>query len=112
MQTLDRDEVSIRIDAPPDHVYALVSDVRRTSEFSPEIVRCDWLKGQSGPVVGARFEAVNKVSRGLSWKNHPVVLTADPGRTFSFSRTEKFAGTLVWRYDFEPRYGYAGGGVL
>jgi hypothetical protein len=102
VQTLDRDEISIRIDARPDHVYALVSDVRRTPEFSPEIVRCDWLKGASGPLVGARFEAVNKVSRGPSWKNRPVVLTADPGRTFSFSRTEKFTGTLVWRYDFEP----------
>ena len=26
---------------------------------------------------------------------------ADPGRTFAFSRTEPFGGTVEWRYDLE-----------
>ena len=102
MQTLDHDHVSVHIDAPPDVVYALVADVTRTPEFSPEIVRCTWLDGATGPVVGARFEAVNKAGRGPQWKNRPVVIAAEPGREFTFSRTEKFAGTLVWRYLLEP----------
>jgi hypothetical protein len=101
MQTLDRDHVTLHIDAPPEVVYALVADVTRTPEFSPEIVRCTWLDGAAGPAVGARFEAVNKVTRGPAWKNRPVVIAARPGREFAFSRTEKFSGTLVWRYQFE-----------
>lgn len=28
--------------------------------------------------------------------------TAGPGREFAFSRTEPFAGTVVWHYQFEP----------
>lgn len=28
--------------------------------------------------------------------------TAGPGREFAFSRTEPFAGTVVWHYHFEP----------
>ena len=102
MQTLDRDEVTLTIDAPRDAVYALVADVTRTPEFSPEIRRCTWLDGATGPAVGARFEAVNKAGRGPAWKNRPVVIAADPGHEFAFSRTEKGAGTLVWRYRFEP----------
>jgi hypothetical protein len=102
MQSLDRDQVSLHIDAPPDVVYTLVADVTRTPEFSPEILRCTWLDGATGPAVGARFEAVNKVSRGPAWKNRPVVLAARSGHEFAFSRTERFAGTLVWRYQFEP----------
>jgi hypothetical protein len=102
MQTLDHDRVSIRIDAPAEAVYALVADVTRTPEFSPEVLSCTWLDGATGPAVGARFEAVNKVSRGPAWKNHPVVTVARPGREFAFSRTEKLAGTLVWRYQLEP----------
>jgi hypothetical protein len=102
VQSLDTDRLSIRIAAPPDVVYDLVADVTRTPEFSPEILRCTWLDGATGPAVGARFEAVNKVSRGPAWKNRPVVTVARPGREFAFSRTEPFSGTLVWRYQFEP----------
>ncbi|MGQ1798932.1 hypothetical protein ACT4S5_17605 [Kocuria oceani] len=29
-------------------------------------------------------------------------MAAEPGREFAFARTEKFAGTIVWRYRFEP----------
>ncbi|MEV5556473.1 SRPBCC family protein [Nonomuraea wenchangensis] len=94
--------MSLYVEAPPEAVYDLVSDVTRTPEFSPEILRCTWLDGATGPAVGARFEAVNKVRRGSAWKNRPVVVEARPGREFAFSRTEKFAGTLVWRYRLEP----------
>src|SRR5215469_14904715 len=102
MQTLDHDQLSMHIDAQPEAVYALVADVTRTPEFSPEILSCTWLDGATGPAAGARFEAVNKVSRGPAWKNRPVVTAAHPGREFAFSRTEKLSGTLVWRYQLEP----------
>jgi uncharacterized protein YndB with AHSA1/START domain len=103
VQTLDRDELTTFIDASPEEVYALIADVTRTPEFSPEVVHCEWVEGSTGPAVGARFEATNKVGRGRAWKNRPVVLAAEPGREFAFSRTEKFSGTIVWRYRFEPQ---------
>ncbi len=103
MQTLDHDELSVTVDARPDVVYALISDVTRTPEFSPEIISCSWLDGATGPTVGARFKATNKTNRNRpSWNNTPVVTVADPGREFAFSRSEKFAGTIVWRYLLEP----------
>ena len=105
MQTLDHDELSIHIDAPPLEVYELVADVTKTPEFSPEVQRCVWLDGATSATLGARFEATNKVHRGPSWKNRPVVTAADPGREFAFSRTEKMSGTLIWRYRFEPEEG-------
>jgi hypothetical protein len=105
MQTLDRDELSIHVDASTQELYALVSDVTRTPQFSPEVVACVWLDGATGPRVGARFEATNAVGRGRRWKNRPVVTVADPGREFAFARTEPLAGTVVWRYRFEPEAG-------
>ncbi len=102
MQTLDRDVVSLHIDAPPEAVYALVADVTRMPEFSPEILSCRWIEGATGPAVGARFVARNKVSRRPSWNNKPVVTVVEPGRAFAFARTEKFAGTVEWTYRFEP----------
>ena len=105
MQTLDHDEASTVIAAAPEEVYALVADVTRTPDFSPDVVSCRWLDGATGPAVGARFEAVNTTAAGKTWKNRPVVTAADPGREFAFARTEPFAGTIAWRYRFEPADG-------
>jgi len=103
MQTLDHDEVSAYVAAPPAVVYAVVADVTRTPELSPEVTACRWLDGATGPAPGARFEATNRAgSRGRSWRNRPVVIAAEPGREFAFSRTEPFAGTVVWRYRLAP----------
>jgi hypothetical protein len=105
MQTLDRDELTVHVDAPPDVVYRLVSDVTRMPEFSPEIRRCVWLDGAAGPAVGARFRATNQLPRRPPWNNTPIVIAADPGREFAISRTEPFAGTLEWRYRLGPEDG-------
>ncbi|WP_448627815.1 SRPBCC family protein [Geodermatophilus sp. URMC 64] len=103
MQTLDHDSVSIVVDAAPEVVYDLVADVTRTPEFSPEIDRCTWLDGATGPATGARFEAVNRTPNArFRFRNRPRVVVADRGREFAFARTEPFGGTLTWRYRFEP----------
>jgi hypothetical protein len=101
-QELTTDSVTRHIDASPSKLYDIVSDVTRQHETSPEIVSCVWIKGATGPKVGARFKAVNRAGRGPNWPNKPVVVTADPGREFAFARTEAFAGTVEWRYVFEP----------
>jgi hypothetical protein len=102
MQTLDHDSVSMYIEAAPGLVYELVADVTRMPGFSPEIRQCRWLDGATGPAVGARFAAVNKVPHRPAWTNKPVVTLVQPGRLFEFARTEKFAGTIRWSYRFEP----------
>ena len=103
MQTLDRDEASTVVAAPPTEVYAVVADVTRMPDLSPEVVSCRWLDGATGPVVGARFEALNESAAGKRWKNRPVVTVADPGREFAFSRTEPLASQidLVRQHEWE-----------
>ena len=101
-QELTTDSVERYIEASPESLYALISDVTRTPEYSPEIRRCTWIGGAAGPAVGARFKAINTAGRGPAWPNKPVVLTADPGKEFAFSRTEVGGGTVVWRYTFTP----------
>jgi hypothetical protein len=102
MQTLDHDEVTIHIAAPPERLYDIIADVTRIPELSPEILRCEWLGGASSAAPGARFRATNKVSHRPSWKNRPVITVAERGREIAWSRTEPFGGTVMWRYRFEP----------
>jgi hypothetical protein len=99
---IPHDEVSTEITAPPEAVYALISDVTRMGEWSPECVRAVWVRGATGPVVGARFKAWNKGGRGPAWFNWPVVTAAEPGREFAFNRSGPAIGSYTWRYVLTP----------
>jgi hypothetical protein len=101
-QQLTTDSVSRYVDATPEAIYDFISDVTRTPELTPDIVKCEWLGGATGPAVGARFKATNHAGRGPDWSNKPVVVAADRPREFAWDRTEPFAGTVRWRYRFEP----------
>ena len=46
-----QDEVTVHIDAPIEEVWALVSDVTRIGEFSPETFEAEWLDGATGPAA-------------------------------------------------------------
>lgn len=99
---LTTDTVERTIRATPEALYDIVSDVTRLPELSPEIRSATWVRGATGPAVGARFRAVNTLGGPIIWPNWPVVLVADPGREFTISRTEPLFGTLEWQYRFEP----------
>jgi uncharacterized protein YndB with AHSA1/START domain len=92
------DEVSLRIEAPPEAVYAIVTDVAQMGRLSPECTGGRWLDGAAGPAVGARFKGTNK--RGFArWSTTNRVVEAEPGRAFSFETNE--SGTR-WTYRMEP----------
>jgi hypothetical protein len=101
-QQLTTDAVERYIEASPETLYDYISDVTHTPELSPEVVKCTWIKPATGPVVGARFKAINSAGRGPNWPNKPMVVTADPGHEFAFRRTEVGGGTVEWRYRFVP----------
>ena len=48
-----RGEAQVHVDVPPQVVYGVVSDVKRMGEWSPETIKCDWIEGAAGPLVGA-----------------------------------------------------------
>ena len=99
-------EVTVHVDAPPERVYELVSNVTRMGEWSPECYRCEWQGGASGPAVGARFKGWNKQGV-IKWSTTAEVKAADPGREFAFSTMGGDREQTRWRYRLEP----SGGGT-
>ena len=91
-------EVTVTIDAPPDRVYALVSDVARTPEWSPECVNVEWVE------PGKRFRGHNKQG-SREWAMDCVIDEADPGRAFSFHTERDGAARTRWGYRIEPADG-------
>ncbi|HWD55906.1 MAG TPA: SRPBCC family protein [Acidimicrobiales bacterium] len=104
---LRRDSHSVVIAAPAERIYAMVADMPRMGEWSPECQRVEWLDGSTGPAEGATFVGHNHTGpRGLiKWSRRGRVVTADPGREFAFATQEGGKDGVVWRYAFEPTDG-------
>lgn len=92
--------VSRTINADAHVVWALVSDVRRMGEWSPETTKGVWLGGATGPVVGARFKGENELGK-KSWTTTGTVVEAEPGRSFCFRVTSGPLGVALWEYRIE-----------
>ncbi len=96
-----RGERSVQIDAPPEQVYAVVSDLIRMAEFSPECQRAEWLDGATGPAPGARFAGHNR-GGPVSWSRRGRVVTAEAGREFAFVTEERGRDSTLWTYRLRP----------
>jgi uncharacterized protein YndB with AHSA1/START domain len=98
-------QATIQIQAPPEKVYAMLSDVTRMGEWSPECVKAEWVGDATGPAVGARFKGHNKLNWLIRWSSTPTVKVADPGREFTFETGRPGKEQTRWTYRFAPKDG-------
>lgn len=92
------DRAELTVDAPPEQVWNLVSDITRAGEWSPEATGGRWRDGAAGPAVGARFVGANR--RGpIRWSTHCRVTESEPGRRFTFVVTES---KTAWGWVLTP----------
>lgn len=96
--------VTLHIDAPPDKVWGLVTDITKMGQYSPEVVEAEWLGGATGPAVGARYRG--HVRRN---ENFPVlywttceITECVPGKVFEFDVVLGGRPVNKWRYEFKP----------
>ena len=96
-----RAAVTLHIDAPPPEVWALVTDITKLGEYSPEVVEAEWLDGATGPAVGARYRG--RVRRNENW---PVlywttceVTQCVPNQVFEFAVVMRDRPVNTWRYE-------------
>ena len=97
----ERGSVSVDIAAPLDTVWALVSDITRMGEWSPECVGAEWLEGATEAAVGAAFLGHNKAAT-FEWSVPCEVVECDPGRRFEFVAPRGETMLTHWRFDFAP----------
>jgi uncharacterized protein YndB with AHSA1/START domain len=95
---------SIDIDASPEAVYALISDLPSMGRWSPECYRCKWLDGATAAAPGVRFKGYNRVG-ARRWATDGVIVTADPGRELSWDVTYYGFKVARWTYTITPREG-------
>ncbi|MDI3422885.1 SRPBCC family protein [Streptomyces luteolus] len=105
------------ISATPDAVYATVSDLGRSGEWSTECQGGTWVEGAPG-AVGSIFRGDNvrgtdvvawaPVIRG-PWTTESEVVEAEPGRVFRWSilTKDRQKQDSIWSFEITPE---AGGG--
>ncbi|WP_231117602.1 SRPBCC family protein [Mycobacterium intracellulare] len=97
MPLLQKDETltaSTEVRASAEQVYAVVSDVTRIPEWSPETVRAQWLAPD-------RFRAWNRRRLGR-WRTEAIVVEAVAGQRFSFVVQAMGGDWTQWTYLVEP----------
>jgi hypothetical protein len=85
---------TIEMKADPEVVWAIVSDLRRMPEFSPEL-RKAYVIGKPG--VGAKIIGVNR-RKFVVWPTSSKVVRWEPGRAVAWKTRESGA---TWIYELE-----------
>jgi uncharacterized protein YndB with AHSA1/START domain len=98
-----RGEVSLHMDAPPERVWSLVTDVSRIGEFSPETFEARWTRGATGPEVGAHFKGhVKRNGVGPTYWSLCRVTQCVPNEVFEFAVGSDGVTVNNWGYRLEP----------
>jgi uncharacterized protein YndB with AHSA1/START domain len=85
--------VSIDIAAPAEQVWALVSDLTRMGEWSPETTNVEWTGGATGPALGATFKGTNR--QGVRrWSTSCRITAFDPPSVLAWDERNSVAKLL------------------
>ncbi|WP_432477935.1 SRPBCC family protein [Nocardioides sp. GXQ0305] len=86
---------SVDVAAPPERVWALVTDLPRMASWSPQGVRT-FVRGRVG--LGTRALNINR-SGWKVWPTRSTVVRFDPHRDFAFRIKDN---GVIWSYGLEP----------
>lgn len=101
-----QDHVTVHMDATPAEVWALVADVTRIGEFSPETFEAEWLGGADAPAVGVRFRGhVKRNGKGPVYWSPAEITECEPERVLEFAVPNATSPINTWRYELAPAEG-------
>jgi hypothetical protein len=98
-----RASVTVHMDATPQRVWDLVSDITRIGEFSPETFEAEWLGDATGPALGAKFRGhVKRNEKGPTYWTVCKVTQCEAERDFGFAVMFAHRAVNNWRYQLVP----------
>ena len=92
--------VEVDIDASPERVWELVSDINIPAQFSTEFVGAEWVDAD-GPRQSASFIGRNR-REDRAWQTTSFVVACDPPRVFAWNVSDPDQPSAQWRFELEP----------
>ena len=90
------------IEAPPERVWRMVSDIFLMPGLSSELREVAWLDGVTGPAVGHRFTGRNAHPAMGEWETVSTVVACDPPRCFAWAVGDPGHPSATWRFTLRP----------
>jgi uncharacterized protein YndB with AHSA1/START domain len=92
----------VRVAAPPERVWDLVSDIFLMPRLSSELQEVAWLDGVTGPAVGHRFTGRNAHPAMGEWETVSTVVECDPPHCFAWAVGDPGHPSSTWRFTLKP----------
>jgi hypothetical protein len=92
----------IYIEAPPERVWRLVSDIYLMPGLSAELQEVAWLDGVTGPALGHRFTGRNANAVLGRWETVSTVVECDEPRCFAWAVGDPDYPSTTWRFSLRP----------
>jgi len=89
------------IDAPPERVWPLVSDIGLMPGMSAELQSVQWLDGATGAALGARFVGRSRHEALGEWTTTSQIVEFEPGRVFAWAVGDPGHPAAIWRFRLE-----------
>jgi len=90
------------IEAAPERVWPLVSDIYLMPGLSGELQEVAWLDGVTGPTLGQRFTGRNANAVRGSWETVSTVVECDEPRCFAWAVGDPGYPSTTWRFSLRP----------
>ena len=91
--------VEVDVEAPPQRLWDLISDVTLPARFSDEFQGAEWLDGD-GPRAGARFVGRNSIGE-RQWETTSHVVACDAPRLFAWNVSDAETPSAQWRFELD-----------
>lgn len=98
-------EADLFVEASPEAVWALVSDIELPARFSSEFKGAQWLDGATGPRAGARFVGRNHHPAIGEWESTCTIVEFESGRVFGYVVGDPDDPSAHWRFTLTPEDG-------
>jgi len=93
--------VSRQVNASPEKVWSLITDLPRMGEWSPENRGGEWLKGATGPAVGVKFKGRNQNGK-KSWSATVEIFKCEAPKKIVFGLVVGKSRWCDWVWEITP----------
>lgn len=97
-------EAETWIDAAPERVWEVVSDIGLMPEMSAELQSVEWRDG-TGPALGNTFVGRNRHDALGQWETTSRIVECDTARVFAWAVQGLDEPGAYWRFTLEPEDG-------
>lgn len=98
-------EVTTWIDAAPEAVWPVVSDIALMPSMSSELQSAEWCDAATGPEVGRSFVGRSKHDALGEWQTTSYVVECAAPRVFAWAVQDPAEPSATWRFTLEPEAG-------